>query len=117
MSKDNLNEDNRKKLRETAQRLGISEDEVFKQIPDIILLGAVFNPKQIGGFLKRMQPDITSSKVLKKQIADDSFGSVLLGFFNKPQENSSQQREATSSAVSCEVSKDDSKNRMKSQIH
>lgn len=37
MSKDNLNEDNRKKLRETAQRLGISEDEVFKQIPDIIL--------------------------------------------------------------------------------
>ncbi|UCM92913.1 hypothetical protein [Candidatus Tisiphia endosymbiont of Melanophora roralis] len=109
MSKDNLNEDNRKKLRETAQRLGISEDEVFKQIPDIILLGAVFNPKQIGGFLKRMQPDITSSKVLKKQIADDSFGSVLLGFFNKPQENSSQQQEATSSAVSCEVSKDDSK--------
>ncbi|MDR0774055.1 MAG: hypothetical protein LBE72_01850 [Rickettsia sp.] len=92
MNKDSLNEDNRKKLQKKAQELGMSEDEVFKQIPSTILsLGTTLNPKHIGGFLKRMEPGMSSEKVLKKQIADDPLLCILSGFFNKTQENSSQQ--------------------------
>ncbi|WP_341758716.1 hypothetical protein [Candidatus Tisiphia endosymbiont of Ditula angustiorana] len=68
MSKDKLTQDNKEKLRETALRLGISEDEVFSKVPPIILLGAAFNPKALGGFLKNMQPNMTSEEVLRQQI-------------------------------------------------
>ncbi|WP_342278376.1 hypothetical protein [Candidatus Tisiphia endosymbiont of Myopa tessellatipennis] len=94
----------------------MSEEEVLNRVLEGIWIAYIFNPKALGGHLKRMQSDMTSSEVLKKQLTDDSGGNLLLKFLlgiidlvNKTQENSSQQQEETSSAVSCEVSKDDSK--------
>ncbi|WP_417904987.1 hypothetical protein [Candidatus Tisiphia endosymbiont of Micropterix aruncella] len=91
MSKDKITGRNKELLQETALRLRISEDEVLSKVPSIILSMAEFNPKILGGHLKRMESDKTPEKVLHQQVADDKFGGVV--FFNKTQ------KEATSSTL------------------
>lgn len=107
MSKDRITGRNKELLQDAAQRLEISEDEVLSKVPNGILLMATFNDKALGGFLKRMQLDMSQAAVLEKQIADDKVGggvlkvgAGVLDFLNKTQENSSQQQEEMSSAVS-----------------
>ncbi|MFP3035393.1 MAG: hypothetical protein ACEY3C_07930 [Candidatus Tisiphia sp.] len=80
MSKDKNIEANKELLQKTACRLGISEDKVLSRIPEATL--SWFNPKALGGYLKRMQPDMSSEEVLKKQL-DDPLGNFVLKFCPK----------------------------------
>ncbi|WP_342272168.1 hypothetical protein [Candidatus Tisiphia endosymbiont of Parasteatoda lunata] len=78
MSKDRITGRNKELLQDAAQRLGIFEDEVLSKVPNGILLMATFNDKALGGFLKRMQLDMSQAAVLEKQIADDKVGGGVL---------------------------------------
>ncbi|WP_375331382.1 hypothetical protein [Candidatus Tisiphia endosymbiont of Oplodontha viridula] len=78
MSKDKNIEANKELLQKTACRLGISEDELLSGIPETTLSWP--NPKVLGGYLKNMQPGMTSAKVLEKQLAKDPFGNFALNF-------------------------------------
>lgn len=80
--KKNLTPRNKELLQEKAKELAISEDEVLSKVPSSTMLFATFNPKVLGGYLKRMvkttedgaKQEIPSEEVVAKQVTDDLTG-------------------------------------------
>ncbi len=80
--KKNLTPRNKELLQEKTKELAISEDEVLSKVPSSTMLFAIFNPKVLGSYLKKMvkttedgaKQEIPSEEVVAKQVTDDLTG-------------------------------------------